>query len=530
MHEFRKTYPELAKFYARTAKTEKQHTAFRTVSGYHGARGKEVERSGKARNSKSTSGKKFVGRNQNDGKRHMARSQNRSYRPGNQPRNGGRFNRAIVTDMGPWDEKSTPCVKTPDGLIIPQTRKAMSSYRVDGQVVQTAKRHQNYNSFRKAIEPIAEGEQYSGAEYHEYEFHRDGFRHMRVSGRELLGEARVAPNGITNNALSQGERLLGGMYPVSPHALGSRLALYADLYEEHEFHKMKIIYVPSVPTTVTGSIAFYFRNDVGTPTTTVGRSEIAHAATHPSFISTPVYKSAFIDISPQDINISYFDETTGDFRLEAQGLIQALAASDISSASPSAPVIGNFYIEYDAEFRGAELEYDIVEVQSFNADFQWKVGTTATTLRANCKFQVFIDSSGPGVTPGIQFETPSFSDPADLTDYLVEFTTHNYGTTGTVLDDLAFTTIASDESIAFTGNKSGGLGLWGRFITQTAGTTVMNMFDNLADAKSASDINDGGPGGTCRWAASYSGGGGTPGSIAEKRIIGRLWKLTGPTA
>ena len=212
-------------------------------------------------------------------------------------------------------------------------------------------------------------------------------------------QLRVGISGLSNQTLDLGQRVLGGTFAVSPHSMGSHLALYADLYEEHEYKHMKVRYVPGVPATEIGSVAVYFRNDIGTPSTTIGRAEFAHASTHPSFVSTPIYQAVEMEIHPEDINLSYFDETTGDFRLETQGLVVTLAASQIDQPTNVTTTIGNLYVEYMVEFRGAETEYDIVEVQQFEAAIRIQQGTTVVTERANVQFQMAVTSSTPGVTP-----------------------------------------------------------------------------------------------------------------------------------
>lgn len=200
--------------------------------------------------------------------------------------------------------------------------------------------------------PVANGSEWTGESFHEHEFVKDGHRHIRVGGREFLTSVTTDGYILT---VPLGSRL--AVIPVAPDSLGGRLAVFSDQFEQHRLVKCRIIYEPVVPTTTTGALVMYYRNDVGTTDIDLGRDELVHAATHPSFVQTSVWDAASIDIRPSDANLRYFNDESGDFRQQTQGLIV------VEAGDPLTPPVtyGNLYIEYDFEFFAPELTYDIVD-------------------------------------------------------------------------------------------------------------------------------------------------------------------------
>jgi hypothetical protein len=123
---------------------------------------------------------------------------------------------------------------------------------------------------------------------------------------------------------------------------------------------MTVHYCPTVPATQAGAIYIYFRNDVGCRTTVIGRAELLHAATVVPFAETQVWTEQRLSIRPHDILLEYFDESVNDFRMNTQGFIQVGAASDLDAST----TYGNLFLEYEFEFVGASLDYEISDVNT----------------------------------------------------------------------------------------------------------------------------------------------------------------------
>lgn len=225
----------------------------------------------------------------------------------------------------------------------------------------------------KAGQPLNQGFQFYGAESNETEFMGPRGRHVRVTGRQMLGTVTFAD---TNGNL--GVRSSSGVWLVSPDALGGRLKLLSQQFEEHKCNRLRLTYAPIDAAVDLGAIAFYFRNDISTPLRDVGLDELKHAATHPSFVQTSVWQPASLDIKPEDATSKYFDEENGDWRFQIQGVIQCLGASDVFSQNEC----GNVYLEYDMEFFGEELDYNIDDQQIWHITATWtaKVVSAAAVL------------------------------------------------------------------------------------------------------------------------------------------------------
>lgn len=190
--------------------------------------------------------------------------------------------------------------------------------------------------------------------------------HIDVIGHQLLGPVS------TNAALPvEGCRTSNGVFVMSPDALGERLELLSQQYEQHVVKKLKVVYRPSVPSTTAGAIAIYFRNDPNTPMDITGVDELSHASTHPSFVQTQVWQPVELDIKPSDATTKYFSTDTGDARFQVQGIVTVESASPL----PEASVYGNLFLEYEISFSGEELDYEVADVSSGQFDLNWNAFT-----------------------------------------------------------------------------------------------------------------------------------------------------------
>jgi hypothetical protein len=221
---------------------------------------------------------------------------------------------------------------------------------------------------------LSESSQFGGAGLHEMEEMRGGQRVLHLGGREFLDAV------VATGTLSLGMRPDFGVYFLNPEALGGRLSLAAQEFEEAKCRKCRIIYVPNVPATQAGAIAIYYRQDTGARADQVGRDQLLMAATSESFIQTPVWQECALDITPEDTMNRYFDEVSGSFKLAVQGIIEVLAASALEASI----TYGNLYLEYDYEFFAPILATEIVDVPT--ASVTLTLGVVAGTLAAGRTF------------------------------------------------------------------------------------------------------------------------------------------------
>lgn len=194
--------------------------------------------------------------------------------------------------------------------------------------------------------PVATGTIMHGVPTSEHEYMDDKRgRVVRATGAMLLD---TVSTGESNNL--KGRRT--GLYLISPAALGGRLALLAKTFEQHKAIRCTIIYSPVVPTTQAGALMFYARNDVTAASTDVGPDELRHAATHPDWMQTPVWKQSSMEIQPSNINVRYFDDENNPAD-SIQSILQIECADDMDASKD----YGNVFIHYDFEFYAESLDY-----------------------------------------------------------------------------------------------------------------------------------------------------------------------------
>ncbi len=200
---------------------------------------------------------------------------------------------------------------------------------------------------------LSQGTVYRGSRFSEFESLHDDGRHLRVTGRELLGS--VANNGPGAAYFQPGSRF--GVYPISPQWLGGRATLYGEEFMQHKAHTLRIIYTSVVSATDTGSIAIFFNDDVGLPTVDVGMPELTHAATREEYMECNVWMNGSLEIKPESALSKYFDESSGDERLQIQGAIVVEAGTGMNLAFGE--TLGHVYLEYDLEFFTQALDYSV---------------------------------------------------------------------------------------------------------------------------------------------------------------------------
>lgn len=196
----------------------------------------------------------------------------------------------------------------------------------------------------------------SAGRFHEVEFIDHGQRKVRLTGRDYL--ATLGSDESSVNMLAGAHF---GAFPLSPGFLGGRLALMAQEFQYHKFLAAKVLYEPQVPATTTGSIILYHTTDIDVPFLDEGDDEIAHAATHPNMLETPVFQPAVLDIKPVDALLEYTDDMAGDPALANQGIILAMAGSAYALGTDTGhlPVLGHLYLEWEVEFSAPALSHEV---------------------------------------------------------------------------------------------------------------------------------------------------------------------------
>lgn len=393
-------------------------------------------------------------------------------------------------------------------------------------------RHTKASSFRKAaaglfrprdeIQTSHEGIATSnivGSAIHEYESIEDGTRHLTIAGREWLGPVGLDFASASTVALQEGDRVPGGIVPISPAFLGGRLQLSQAQFEQHKAKRFRVRYEPVVPATTDGAIAIYFRNDVGNPTVAVGANELGHAATHEAFIQTTVWNSVEVSIDPSAAINQYFDYDSGEARFEVQGIIEVLAASGLTfdpsgAAAPS--TYGHLYLDYEVEFMTPSLE-DSVPLRQ-RAMITLTADVTATGGISDgypLRSRDTVSSAGTYLH-SVEGLPTGVSSAADLDGYMFY---------GTLVSDWqvsvgvnAAFTLADDP----TGREfTGGVGLWADFsrVAGGGGYTMATWYGDLASLTELEGADQ--PDGAVEWTSGLY-----PANGNVMRIVGYFVKKT----
>lgn len=325
-----------------------------------------------------------------------------------------------------------------------------------------AKRMSEFSSphaTKKAV-GIATSSLYHGSHPMEMDFVKDGVRGTRVAGNQYLDIVE------TGQAPTEGCRLTFAL--VNPSALGAILKKMSQIYEQVKFNHFRVVYKPVVPTTTDGAIALYFRNDTSNPIYETGLDELKAASSHQSFIETQVWNACHLEVKPSDIALKYWDEASGDFATEVQGMITVIATSSLLGST----TYGHLYLEYDAEFFSPELDYEVDEADIAVIRYDWN----DIDVTAGNPLRMVGAVSGAGVG---SFQFVSGTLPSG--EYLL------YGVVSAVSDDFAtgpeWCTLADNESHQF----EVGQGFYIRFsgtTNQWLNSTMSSMI--FADLDSAS--------------------------------------------
>lgn len=460
----RRQYPHLARFLEGTAKTRSERRAHAAVARNAGVSGRGSGKiHGRGNPPPAPSGrdagvreKPSKGRQGRNGQAHLGRGQatGKGSMGGVGVHRDSRH-RALAMKQGPGFTKT----RTAPGHSFIRSAKDKS---VVGIVKKCGSLKEYHHEVRHGS-ALNSSNQWRGENLVEYESYRNGQRQMRVRGSTFIGQ--VSAN---TSARTIGERLSAGLYILAPSALGGRLELLAQAFEEHELMHARIVYRPVVSATTEGAIAIYFRNDVGASTVPIGLEEMTHASTH-TFVQTQVWEPVELPINPQSAMNAYFDAEVGEYRMETQGVISIEAASDLSAG-----VYGDLYFEYEFEFRGASLDYEVADVETDTLTLTWDV---ADVWSGN---EPVVFSSAAGTLPIFTMATLGGSSVCgDLW----------YGVVDQVTGTLANAAFHMPDHYG-SRNWTVGQGFWFRFFeTDSAGIYVCVVYGDLASA-SAPHIND----------------------------------------
>lgn len=138
---------------------------------------------------------------------------------------------------------------------------------------------------------------------------------------------------------------------LAPDTLGDRPAAFGGLFARYRFTSVTVHYVPIVPVTTTGAIAFGLADDVDD-------SELASSATTYAGITalrrsfeTQVYSKGHVLWRPIDANRWYY--SSADSANPEPRFTKQLALFVTGLSLPASTTLGTIIIRYNIQFAGA---------------------------------------------------------------------------------------------------------------------------------------------------------------------------------
>lgn len=455
-------YPGAFSYLRQTAKSPDRRSALGKASAISGAT------AGKRRDTKQEKRRIPVERLQNGNRRRMARGQNRRNRRRPRARHS----------------------------IAPAPSTVSRIYTMDGSPALRSTLHNTYESFKAASTPLRENGGLSHRGTHEYEYVGDGGRRLRLSGREYLGQVKTGY--LDGSLYVGGNRLAAGVWVMTPNALGGRLQLAAKEFLEHKLVAGRVVYVPSVDATIGGQAAMYYNADVGSSTTDLGDKLIRSAATHQSYTPFEVYCPAHMTIHPEDVNKKYLDESSGDERFHAQGLLEVMSVSSIPGTTKYSGIYGTLYFEYDFDFYASSLDDEIDDVAE---------GSMTITCSASTLFSAYDNLLISNTAAHVNWATfPSGITVTDLVNYCFACTV-----TATSGSWTTFTWDAHSDTASYGFAVGQTFWLTCQLEAGGSGNVIGNLSTNYVSSGFAVASVDDGPAGQLRWGA--ASGTPTPGTL-----------------
>lgn len=345
-----------------------------------------------------------------------------------------------------------------NGTIASRNRRPVLTFRdPDGNVISTSLFHSSLNSFSNSA-PVTQSGGWVGRRADELGYVRnDGFAD-RIRGEEFIGTVSSYVSGTTGNSYP-GDRLLHVC--VNPGSFGGRLALLTKMFEQNKVRNMRFTYVPSCPTTTSGSLAMLFSNAVDEPMVSRGMQAMTSYSAGQYFKPFSVWQETSMDVVPSDL-IRRYEDDNGDARFTTQGLFTVLNCS----LNTGTVTFGNVFLHYEYDFFTPVLSQTVAAPPSMS--LVWTAGATTITTEDATMFANTTATTAPLANISITGSASPF-------DYIWYGPITLSGATVGVLPPIH---LAADSSV--TSIQAGQVHYFR--VLDLVGTTQMNVFPTLEAA------------------------------------------------
>ncbi len=293
----------------------------------------------------------------------------------------------------------------------------------------------------------------------------------------------------------QGKICGDGSIPLGPQFIGGIASQEARMYQLAKLHHARFFFVPIEGAAAQGTIFAYYSADIGQRTDQDDmESHFAHLTQLSQSEEAPIWTPFCLEVKPDDVNLKYFDNTSGDYRTQVQGFVNYVIGSqpkDSQGNNLTATILGHVYMEYWFEFSSRALDLEVA--MNVTSTIVWNGGTTNVAMVAGDPVEFYLAPGGKAT-----FAHATSSWPSNPERYVASViletapslsATGLFGATGSPNGEIGYYLPADNTDYAF--GYPRGRQYWMRIFPEAGSSTdyVCFFYSNLADASNA--INDG---------------------------------------
>lgn len=222
-------------------------------------------------------------------------------------------------------------------------------------------------------------------------------------GRDFLTSVQLG------QTISGANQLMADV-PIAPGRFeGTRISLLARAFEKYRFKKCKVIYEPSVPTTVGGQFVMYFELDpLDRVETTDELTAIRNAMAHQGALLGNVNMKHSIELPIKPGLPNFFTGSPeGPVQLYYQAVFRMVASAGLNgTGAPTSGVVGALFVEYEVHFEGEQMLGGVAS--GSDSPVSGAIQTTMQAAAGNVTSGVNIGTATPVIFNGVTvtgFET-----------------------------------------------------------------------------------------------------------------------------
>lgn len=218
---------------------------------------------------------------------------------------------------------------------------------------------------------------------------------IRVKGQDWLGRITASLSEVPGYVYLE-------IYINPLEIAGTRLSLFAQLYDKYRFGMLKFHFVPAGSTQTRGAVLLAYDRDISDATPPPNDNGVRQFMAMMDSVSSPIWApcTAVCPLSHPEEGLWCNPVAGGDDRLSYQGQLYIACMEPSSLAAGQS--IGDLFMEYDVEFFDPQLDQTVpianIAVPSSTSP---DPGDLLKTLAPNAGFGAGAYSGTPGLMPKI---------------------------------------------------------------------------------------------------------------------------------